>query len=235
MKYLLAILLLFPFTSHAAIAFVSSCMDNSTGVARATATCNIASCSTSNALFYIYPYTNGTTYPTTINVSVNGVAATEVNHVALTGGGFATGFYLLGATTTGNQAVVVSVNPTKGMTLQAGCYSGAQQSSQPDNSTTNTGTGTSLATNLTVNTANSWIMTSAVANTEAPNAGTNFTIRQTDDTSQGSSYGDSNAGFSTGSQSVTVTAGASSNFAVLLAAFKPAVANTFDFGNWFPF
>lgn len=152
----------------------------------------------------------------------NGSAMTLVDKQAAAAGGRFQYLFYTASPTSGTHNVVASASGSVYIGVAAASYSGSSVTSQPE--ATNKGTGTTpMACSVTVASANAWVIAAAFNASGDIAAGSSTTLRASDGFGAGNGICgllDSNAGVSTGSQSINAagTAGNGSAFVAVSLA-----------------
>jgi hypothetical protein len=211
----LFILLSLPAFSFAAIAYDSTCSNQT------SATSNSFSCTNTAGNFMacivaVHLGANITSF------TYNSVALTQVD-TNVDGTFFNLYSYYLQVPATGSNTLTLNIDASQSMWVSCDTYSGAATSGQPDNHTGQAGSGNALTTSVTVNTLNSWTWLGSFADKGSLAASTGSTARGTGLSAIEQGF-DSNAALSTGSHSMSVTA-TSGNINTVMFSIKPAVAS----------
>ena len=223
MKKLLFLLLFFlPLISHGAISYISSTDLTSTPGTSQTTSVNVGSGS-NRGLVVTGVSSTGTDDLTGITYA--GVAMTRIGAVAPTSGARWLYLYWLSNPTSGTNNLVVSHSASQPWFAgQASVYNGVNQSDTVDasNSLRAGGGATSYTMTLTTVADQAWIMGYISPDGYNPAATSPALERGTDQGNAG--YGDSNAGFSPGSNSIAWTWSTSALFSEAHMSIAPAVA-----------
>ncbi|WP_395019790.1 hypothetical protein [Dongia sp.] len=175
---------------------------------------------------------------TVTGVTYNGAAMTLVTKAE----GFASGqymylYYLTNPSTGTNNVVVSRSNTTSVIVSQAAAYSGMSLTGQPDSF--NSGNSLSPVASLTVNTtvvlSGSWIVAWCEYDNNPTCASSQLTFRGANN--NGFSMGDTNAGVSSGSNSITLNnqGGGDQRAGMLVASFASDATAAPSIGDWFSF
>lgn len=164
-----------------------------------------------------------------INISgatYNSVSMTQVHQISP--GGVGTNgrvfmFYLLNPSTGANNVVVSSSGGTIEFHIENVSYTGVKQSAQPDASNTSSGVTTSQVTSVTIVATNSWALSCQWSFGANPSASTGINAVRNSDSGNQFAVGDSNAGQSPGSYSMTWTG--AGLMTTLMASFAPVPAS----------
>lgn len=163
----------------------------------------------------------------TTGVTYNSVAMTPYVAYPGTNAGRCVEVYYLVNPSSGTHNVTITAtsgqagNSYGGMAIT---YSGPAQTSTMDgNNSGGASSVTSLTLSETVNTNGAWQVYMGLNGAGANNAGTGTTLRNGNGVFGSSWIADSNAGLTTGSHSLQVTSGGTTNFSGVIVSIKPAV------------
>lgn len=181
--------------------------DATSGVVVGSATGSLTTAHTisgSDRALIVHCLSNNGSNPIT-GVTYNGTSMTKLSTFTRTGESFAVDQYGIAAPDTGTNNVVITASGTATCVETGISYTGVDQTTPFPTTSTAIGNSATISDSLTVSASNSWIFAGTRTGGAQPSAtGTNYT-RQVSNASNGVHAGDSNAGLSTGSQTVSVS------------------------------